>query len=190
MTDVKRKLKIALTLLVVMGLAAAAVGFFHLRRQGDDITAALPKMAAKASMYLAGVHQTATQDGAVQWELNAGSAELESESGRMILKAPEVEFILDNGSRVRLTADTGVLNTKTNDIEVRGNVCIKDSRYTLTTEMLAYEHEKRVLYSTSPVHIAARAVTLNAATMRYDLNTSQALFSGMVKGRLNDGLPL
>jgi LPS export ABC transporter protein LptC len=189
MTDVKRKLKVTLTLLVVLGFAAAAAGFFHLRRQDDD-TAPLPKMAAKAVMYLAGVHQTATRDGAVQWELNAGSAELEAESGRMILKAPEVEFILENGCRVRLTADTGVLNTKTNDIEVRGNVCVKDSRYTLTTEMLAYEHEKRVLYSTSPVHIAARAVTLNAASMRYDLNTSQALFSGMVKGRLNDGLPL
>lgn len=190
MANVKRKLKMALTLLVVLGLLAAAVGFIHLRRQGDEENAVLPKMAAKAVMYLAGVHQTATRDGAVQWELNAGSAELEAGSGRMILKAPEVEFILENGSRVRLTADSGILNTKTNDIEVRGNVCVKDSRYTLTTEMLSYDHEKRILFSTLPVHIAARAVALSAAAMRYDLNTSQALFSGMVKGRLNDGLPL
>jgi LPS export ABC transporter protein LptC len=184
------KLTLGITLVVVMALAVVAA--FYLGRQAPDDTSdeAMPSMTAKALMYLAGVRQTATKNGNVQWELKAQSAELEAATGQMTLKAPEVEFFLESGERVRLTGKEGILNTKTNNIEVRGNVQVEDSRYTLTTDALSYEHESRMLHAASSVRIVGKTMSLNAASMWYNLDTRQVLFSGYVKGRLDEELPL
>jgi lipopolysaccharide export system protein LptC len=179
-----------ITLLVVLTLAAVAMVFIRQRAQSGDGTIDLPKMATKAVMQLAGVRQTATKDGAVQWELEAATAELEAKSGRMILKNPEVDFFLEDGGKVRITARKGVLNTKTNNIKVQGNVRIEDSRYILTTEAMSYDHEARTMHSATPVRIDGNTMSLEAATMWYYLDTQQALFSGNVKGRIDEELPL
>lgn len=190
MPKTQKKLTMAISLVVILALAAVAMVFVKQRSHSVDGVASVPEMAAKAVMYLAGVRQTATKDGSVQWELQSQSAELEAETGRMTLRKPQVEFFLENDNRVHLTANEGILNTKTNNIEVRGNVRLQDSRYLLTTEMLSYDHETRILHSASPVHIVGKTMSISAATMRYDLNTQQALFSGNVKGRLDEELPL
>lgn len=190
MPKTKTRLTMGITLLVLLTLTAVALVFIRQRAQSGDGTVDLPKMAAKAVMHLAGVRQTATKDGAVQWELKAASAELEAGSKRMILKSPEVDFFLENGDKVRITANKGVLNTKTKNINVKGNVRVKDSRYTLTTKTLSYEHEARTMHSATPVRIEGRTMSLDAATMWYYLDTQQAMFSGKVQGRLYEELPL
>jgi LPS export ABC transporter protein LptC len=185
-----QKLTLGITLVAVLALAVVAAFYIGRQTPEDTTDKALPSMTAKALMYLAGVHQTATKNGNVQWELKAQSAELEAATGQMTLQSPEVEFFLESGERVRLTGKEGILNTKTNNIEVRGNVQVVDNRYTLTTDSLAYEHESRMLHAASPVRIVGKTMSLSAASMWYNLNTQQALFSGYVKGRLDEKLPL
>jgi hypothetical protein len=46
------------------------------------------------------------------------------------------------------------------------------------------------LLSTSPVRIEGKTLSFSAASMRYDLDTRQALFTGNVKGKLDEELPL
>ena len=108
----------------------------------------------------------------------------------MRLLSPEIDFFLKDGDRVHMTADKGVLNTKTNDIRARGNVRVHDSRYTLVTETLSYEHDTRVLHSKSPVQIKSATMSLKAKEVWYNLNTQQAPFSGNVQGELDEEFAL
>ena len=159
--------------------------FYQSRQPRNGVKIPLPPEAvSQAIMALSKVHQTASQDGQTQWELNADAAELEAGTGKMILQAPNVNFFLEDGTRIEMTAREGILYTKTNDMEIRGKVHIRNDRYTLKTESLTYEHDHRVLLSDSAVHITSAAIELKAATMRYDLNTNQTQFDGQVEGIL------
>jgi LPS export ABC transporter protein LptC len=180
-----QKLKLAL-LLAVGGSVIAVIGVFYQFRQNSAGTKIPlpPQTATKAIMALSQVHQTATKDGTVQWELDATAAELEAGTGKMVLQSPTVVFFLDDGTRVNLTAREGILYTRNNNIEVRGNVLVKNDRYTLMTEVLAYEHDDRLLQADAPVQIIGKDIELQPATMRYDLNTNQARFHGQVEGTL------
>lgn len=182
-----RSQKIKWTFAVIIGLSLIAVlwAFQQYRQTRGRIRIPLPPEAAtQAIMALSRVHQTATKDGHTQWELDAEAAELESGSGKMMLKAPTVNFFLEDGTKINLTAREGILFTTTNDMEVRGKVRIHNDRYTLTTEKLTYEHDHRLLQAESAVRITGVAIDLKAEAMQYDLNTNQARFDGRVEGIL------
>ncbi len=180
------KFKIALTVVAGLMVVAAIGAFYQYRRYQAKLSISIPSVVSKAVMALSQVRQTATKDGVVQWELEADAAELEAEPGKMVLQSPQVHFYLDDGSKVRLTAQKGILFTRNNDMLVQGNVFIYNDRYTLKTEALAYQHGRRILKADVPVRIAGQAIDLQAATMTYDLNKNQAEFIGQVKGVLHE----
>lgn len=185
MADRKKRLKLILSLICILGIAAPGIVFLRFKKQQVP-PVALPESATKALMSLAQIHQTATKDGKIEWELDAQSAQLEADSGRMILKAPVIEFIMADGGKVHLTAESGVLNTRSNDMQVNGNVSLQNDRYTLTTQALDYNHADRILSSDHPVQIKSRAFDLRADKMTYNLNSNLALFDGQVEGILSE----
>jgi LPS export ABC transporter protein LptC len=180
-----KRLRRLLLLTVGISLIAVVWVFYQFRQDRAAVRIPLPSQAAtQAIMAISQVHQTATKDGAIQWELDAATAELETGTGKMVLKSPKVTFFLDDGTRVNLTAKEGTLHTSSKDIEVRGNVLVRNNRYTLATEVLAYEHQQHVLYADASVQIIGQDLELKAATMHYDLNTNQTRFQGQVEGIL------
>ena len=189
MANRKRRIKTVLTGAMVVGIGVLAVVFLRLRSDQSE-SVPIPMPAVKALMTLAKVHQTATKDGKVQWELDAESAQLEATGGRMILTAPVVEFHMEDGTKANLTADKGILYTDSNDMEVTGNVRLQNDRYTLLADALIYEHKRRVLRSDTPIQIKSSAMALRADKMTYDLDRNLAKFIGKVEGSLNDGLPI
>lgn len=179
----RRTRNITLILSVLVAACIGAIGWaFYQQRHSGTVTIPIPASSAKALMALSKVHQTATKDGTVQWELDAQSAELEADTGRMVLESPKVEFYLEDGGKVYLTARKGILFTRNNNIQVEGNVRVVNDRYTLVTETLAYEHVERRLVTNRPVQITGRTFELSSATLTYDLNTNQAQLEGTVKG--------
>jgi LPS export ABC transporter protein LptC len=175
-----------LGVLVVVCIAAIAWTFYQQRRDSSAVSIPMSTLSAKALIALSKVHQTATKNGAVQWELDAESAELEAKTGRMVLKSPKVEFFLDDGGKVYLTARWGVLFTRNNNIKVRGNVRVVNDRYTLVAETLNYKHAQRRLSTNRPVTITGQAFDLSSAGMTYDLNTNRAQLDGDVKGIVHE----
>jgi LPS export ABC transporter protein LptC len=175
---------------LLLGMIAASligVGWLFFKgRVTSQATVKLPSEAVRSLMKLAGVHQTATKNGAVQWELDAVTAELEAKSGRMVLDAPQVKFFLEDGTVVQVTAKTGILNTRSNDIQVRGNVKVLNDRYTLATEALSYKHGDRKMETEVPVIITGGEMDLRADAMTYDLDNNTARFRGHVVGNVNE----
>ena len=94
-----------------------------------------------------------------------------------------VTFFLESGQEVQLTASDGLLNTESNDIEVSGEVSIKNRDYTLNTTSLHYQHENRIIFTTTPVVIERKiGGQLSADTLRLDLRTNKLLLRGNVRG--------
>jgi LPS export ABC transporter protein LptC len=183
----KRKVKIKLALTLVLGISLGAVFWYYfLFRQTPLPAVPLPESAARAVMALSDVRQTATKDGIVQWKLEAVSAEMEADTGRMVLKSPQVQFFMEDGGQVHLTARTGILYTRDNNMEVQGNVHLQSDRYTLVTEALTYDNERHLIVTTKEVRISGKTIRLHAAAMTYDLKSNQARFAGPVKGILNE----
>lgn len=173
---------IAFAVLVVVALGIIFVLFKNEQAQPVQ----LPKSTTKALMRLAKIHQTATREGKVEWELDAESAQLETQSGRMILNMPTIEFHMQDEQKAYLTAELGVLDTHSNDMQVKGNVRLKNDRYTLLTEALAYNHKDRTLTTDKPIFIKSKAFNLRADKMTYNLNNNLAQFDGHVEGTLSE----
>lgn len=186
MSDRTKMIKRLLTATVVVSVGLVVWIFVQFRQQHVPPTMPLPEKASASKMTLSKVHHTATKDGAIQWKLEASSAELEANSDIMVLQNPLIDFYLEDGSRVNLQASKGKLNTKNNDLEVNGNVSVVDEHYTFKTEALAYQHQKRLLQADTPIDIIAHSFNLKAATMIYDLNAKQATFDGDIRGTIHE----
>jgi LPS export ABC transporter protein LptC len=189
MINRKRLVKRILTAAVILGIAAMVAVFFQFRSR-QLVPIPMPDIATKALMTLANLHQTATKNGKIQWELDAESAQMEADSGRMLLTKPKVVFFADDGTQVLLTANSGTLDTRSNDMQVTGNVSVHNDRYTLVTEALVYQHAQRLLRSDVPVKITNKAFDLRADKMTYSLDDNLAQFDGQVEGNLNEDLAL
>jgi LPS export ABC transporter protein LptC len=187
MADRKHLIKYLLVGLLLIIAAVVALRWFHSRRQPGQPLPVPAEKATDALMTLMGIHQTATKEGKVQWELDADSAQMESANGRMILTGPKVNFILQDGGKVHLTAREGVLHTRSNDMAAKGHVRLRNDQYELETESLKYQHKERLLSCQTPVRIIGPAFDLRADRMTYNLEENRAYFDGRVEGNLDAG---
>ena len=173
---------------VIVVIALGVVGvFIAYRKIMENPVAAIVNMVPEGEEIVLGkVQHTATRDGRTEWELEAASAEIKEAEKQMILKDLKVVFYLKDNRKVHLRADTGVQQTETNNIEVSGQVVVKDEQYQLNTEQLYYDHKTHRLSSTLPVEITGRKGTLMANSMEYDIDSDKTLFEGNVKGIFRD----
>lgn len=188
MGDRKHLIKYLLIGLLLIIAATVALRMAQSRRQPQSQPLPTPaENATDALMSLMGIHQTATKEGKIQWELDADSAQLEAENGRMLLTGPKVDFTTRDGGKVHLTARKGVLDTRSNDMAASGKVRVRNDQYELETESLKYQHAARRMHSQTPVRIVGPAFDLRASQMTYNLEENRAYFDGRVEGNLIAG---
>ena len=185
-----KKLKIFLlaTIFIVLG---GVIGIYIGFQQDSKVSESIPEsVEPDATLSIGKIHQTATRKGKKEWSLEASSGHYVDKTSQMILKDLMVTFFLDDKSEIILAADKGILNTDSNDIEVSGNVVVKNKEYKLLTERLNYAHDKRVLYSTAPVTISGPSAHLAADTISFDLNTKKVTLEGSVETTLDNNFTL
>jgi LPS export ABC transporter protein LptC len=185
----KFRLSLILTGIILITVGAVALRFFEDRQQREPVTSETDTPDG-ASMALANVRQTSVKDGIKEWHLDAVAATLLEAEHKMILEQPTVEFFMQNGETMTLTAQKGVLDTESNDIEVSGNVIVRHQTYTLMGEAFAYTHANQRLFSQAPVEISSERMNLTAERMTVDLKTQETELAGNVKGRINESLSL
>ena len=176
-----RKIKIFLlaTILIILG---GIIGIYIGFRPDPTISESIPdSIEPDATLSVGKIQQTSTRKGKKEWHLEANSAHYIKESNQMILKDLTVTFFLEDDGEVTLTADQGVLKTDTNDIEVSGNVIVKNKEYRLLTEKLNYAHKRRVLYSYVPVTISGKTAQISADSILFDLNQKKLTLEGSVE---------
>ena len=95
---------------------------------------------SRADQEIDGFTLTQTQEGTRVWSLSAENALVYEDADRVELTTLRIDFFDDKGEvRSTLTADEGVLERRTNDIEVLGDVVVYAADGTiLTTEKLTW----------------------------------------------------
>ncbi len=184
-----KRLKLLLVGLMAAAAVALAGGFALKRWVFEKPEVLLTALDDKAQLALQKIHQTATRGGITEWSLEADSARYLDESKELLLENLAVEFFMDDGARMLLTADRGTLRTDTNDIAVRDNVRVTKEDLALSTAALDYDHRERILTSRAEVRITSGGSEITANTFRYDLNTRQAVLDGDVRGVFSENQP-
>ena len=87
-------------------------------------------------------------------------------------------------------ADRGYLQTESNDIQVEGDVLVKNGTYRIETRALNYNHKLRRLHTDDRVKVSGEGLSLSADAASVDLNTRKSEFKGNVKGVLSEGMLL
>jgi LPS export ABC transporter protein LptC/lipopolysaccharide transport protein LptA len=185
-TEYKKPVKLKIFLLVTICMTLGGVIWIYVDSQQDSTVTEPAQESSEpdATLSIDKIHHTATRKGKKEWSLEAASAHYIGKAGQMVIDDLMVTFFLDDASEVTLTADRGILNTDSNDIEVTGNVVVTNGEYRLLTKKLNYAHEKRVLYSTAPVTISGPEAQLAADKLSFDLNTKKVTLEGSVETTL------
>ncbi len=90
------------------------------------------------------------KSGRKEWELVAEKADIYRKKNETELYKPRMKFYNSEGEVTStLTADEGTVNTKTNDVFMRGNVIVvsEEKKTTLTTESLRWDSKREKVLS-------------------------------------------
>ena len=177
-----RFIVLAVILVTVGTVVSVFIGYQKVSNVPDLL---LDSIKDGANLSLGKIKQTATRDGIKEWSLEAGSALYIENEKKAVLKNLFITYFLKDQSEVYIEAEQGILQTDTNDIEVSGNVVIRNDSYQLKTRRLTYEHEQRLIISNDPVHISGEDVELSAATLKYDLNANKIVLTGNVEAAIS-----
>ena len=187
---IQRRLKIVLALVIAVTIGTVVTTFVRFRNNADDSQTVLTDDQNKASISIDKVHHTATKDGKKEWSLVADSAHYMDKDNKVLFENLHVVFYMDDGSEVSMNADRGYLHTKSNDIQVEGNVLVNNGTYWFETRSLNYFNQSRRMRTNDPVHVSGEWFTLSADAMTVDLNAQKSEFKGNVKGILSEDMLL
>ncbi len=180
-----KSLKILLLLLII-GCTALVLIVFWRNQDQTAIDADKPEMSEDEGVAIGKIEQTATRDGVKQWYLEADSGTFSDARKQAHFVGVRVTFFLKNNREVWLTADRGMVETGSNNIEVSGHVVVQNEFYRLETEQLNYNQQKRIITTKNPVRIIAEQFELQGGTMHVDLDSDRATLTGSVEGLFNE----
>jgi len=186
----QKKLKFFLISLIFLTFGVVLIVFLQYRHVLEKNDSPVSIGQSKANISIGKAHQTATRDGRKEWSLDAASADYMDKNSQAIFKDLSVTFYLKDETKVYITANQGILKTDSNDMEIFGNVVIRNKDYKLRCENLYYKHDERIIFSKVPVNITGDSFELVADSMSLNLNTNKALFEGKVKGIFSDQFTL
>ena len=186
----RRLIQRVLLSVIVLALAGTIIVFIGYRRMTRSPEMLLDLVKDEADMQLNRVRQTAMKNGIREWRLEADSATLLEKEKTMLLASPDVEFFMDDGDHVHLTADKGTIYTDSSRMTVSGQVSANTSLYRFQTDALDYDPAARELRADTPVTLSGESFTLRADTMTMNLETSITRFEGGVEGTISEDLEL
>lgn len=168
------KLRRLLALLIVLAVVALSVTVWQKVRQQspEELLAALPK---QIDLALDQLHYTQNENGQRSWTLDADKAEYQREQSQAVLSKVRMQFYhAGEAGDIQLTAEHGLLQQKTGQVEVWGQVVVKTERgEQLFTERLQYDHQQRQLTSAEPIRMLAKQMELTGTGLQIDIESGR-----------------
>lgn len=185
-----KKIKVFLLSVIIIAIGIVVSVFAGHRIVSNKHEVLTSAIQSKAKISINKFHQTATKNGIDQWDLDAKSAHLIESGKKVRFEEPVITFFLKDNKKVHLTANHGILKVDSNDMEITGNIAVKNEHYLLKTEKLYYSHNKRMIYSTFPVTISGDSLTFTANSISFDLKKNTTRLEGDVKGIFSETVQL
>jgi LPS export ABC transporter protein LptC len=185
-----KTLKIALVLFILSMIGVVTVVYINYRKLINNPEKLIADFKPGVDMTIDDIHQTATRNGKKEWQLDAASAHYFDAEKKVRLDNLGMTFFLEGQQEIHLTADSGTLETESQNVSVRGRVELKNDDAHLKAEALHYQHKKRFIYSESPVKITGEAFQLSADSMTLDIEKRRTVLKGNVQGTFSDDFAL
>ena len=150
---------------LILGLAAflgyVVVG--HVRSNVFPPPAQFPVLQ-EADAEMEGFVYRQTKDGIVQWEVVAQKAEVFEAKHEAALETVELRLLGHDGEEMMLQADEGLINTETNDFEMRNReelITIELANgYTILTPHIHWIDAKQEIRTPNPVTIQGQGIRI------------------------------
>lgn len=181
-----KKIKLALFFIIIIITGIIITIFMEYRSLFNKSAKIISQLSEGATISLGKIHQVSTKNGEEEWMLDADSANYINNKKQAVLNSLEVVFFLKNNKKVFLKADEGILHTELKDIEVKGNVIVKNQDYRIDTKRLKYINKTQTITSKVPVKISGDSLFFAADSMLIDLGSNKAYLEGNVKGSLGE----
>mgnify|MGYP001545908697 CR=1 FL=1 len=140
----------------------------------------------EAALKLNIIKQISKKNGITEWELNAESATLLKDKHKAVLKTVTVIFFTRDKKKVRLTARTGSLDTKTHDMTFFDDVVVAYEDAVLRTDKLQYNKKGHIIRSDAHVRLERGRSVIEADSMETRLSDSTIILNGHVKGSFSE----
>jgi lipopolysaccharide export system protein LptC len=185
-----KKLRVLVILLLMTITGSAVVGYvIHQMMTGPHQVIDL-HVDSDAALKLGGMKQISKNNGITEWELEAATATLTKERNQALLTQVQVVFHTQSNDQVFLTADQGILDTRTHDMDFTGNVVVRHRTYTLKTDKLHYKKKAHIIHSDTKVWLESTQAAMEADTMKIHINEKALELQGHVKGRFSENFYL
>lgn len=163
--------------LMFAGLAVGLVRFHDLKKEPEAVLALLPE---SSDVSLNDIHHVATRDGVKEWTLDAESVRYNKAENKSILKDVTMTFFLKNGESVHVTGDDAVFLTDTKNMEIFGNVVVRNGPNEMKTERLRYDDQNRSVSTDTPIMVKGDGIRLMGNNMAFSFASEQATVWGDV----------
>lgn len=155
---------------MVFGIVAVFFWYRAILKTPETLLESLPK---DVDIVLNNVHHESTRHGVKEWVMDAVRAVYLNAENKVLFDDISTTFFLKDGDTFLLTGQRGVLNTDTQDMKITGNIVALGKGYELRTEVLSYQHQKRIIYSTAPFSLVGDTIRLAGHGMRFDLDSGR-----------------
>ena len=131
------------------------------------------------------IYSTVNEENIKEWDLKADTARYFEDKERLILEGVEARIYSDDKTYY-VTGNEGLFNTKTRDIEIKGQVeVVMPDRTELHTETLYYNHKKKLMTSNDKVLITREKVTIKGVGVVININEKKLLILDKVRASQN-----
>jgi LPS export ABC transporter protein LptC len=138
----------------------------------------LYNIVKNADISLKKINHVATKDGKKEWAFKSDEVIFSANEKKAEVKSLYLTFFLQNGIEANLTANNGVLNYETNNIEAFGNVIVTDGSYILKTEHIFYNNKNKIIASKDAVKIMGTYFNISANSMILNIDKGSAELNG------------
>jgi len=182
----KKKILCPLIGLLICSLMGVGIYFYVNSILDTPLTIKDISVDSGAALKLNVLEQVSKKNGITEWKLKASSATLLKKENKAILKDVDVIFYTRQKTKIHLTSDEGILNTRTHDMRFLKNVIVRHETYTLRTDQLHYEKKPHIIRSNVHVTLEDRKSVIEADSMVTRLNQNQTILKGHVKGKFSE----
>jgi LPS export ABC transporter protein LptC len=123
-----------------------------------------------------GLSLTEIHEGDKTWVLEAKKADFHPNQTTVSISGVRVEFF-GPGEDIRVKADTGLFNTKTRVLTLRGQVEMQRGPLLIKTEVATYIPEERALLAPETVVISEPGLKVEGKDMRVELATKKLVMA-------------
>jgi len=173
-------------LIAVIAITALSTGIILITHRRAEMPATGPGTNNAATLTLDKMRHTSSRQGVDEWSVEAETVNMYNTENRAVFLMLTARYFEKSGAVTTLTADKGVLDTQTRDMEVSGNVVVTRGEITITSDTLSYNKTSQVIISTTPVVITDSISRLTGDAMFLDLTGGRMTLDGNVHGTLRE----